>query len=309
MQTLLQIVQDAVNEIGGMTQPSTVIGNTDQTVRQMLALLNREGKELAKRVSNNQGWPELRKEYTFPTVVVTGLTGNTTDTSAVITGISSTASLVVGYGVTGTGIPTNTHILTIDSATQVTLDYAATASGTAVTLVFGKDAYAYPSDIGYFINQTGWDRTRKWELVGPTTPREWQFLKSGYPATGFLYRYRLFAGKLVFDPIPNSVSNMVLEYYSAYWCTVTGGTTPTKSAFTVDTDVPILDDALLTMGLKWRFLRAKGLSYDQEYRTYEDAVERSLARAGMGRDLPMGRGGPVIHLIDYTNVPDGNWNQ
>jgi len=217
--------------------PSAVVGNTDGTAVQMLALLNREGKELAKRVGQNEGWPILRKEYTF-------------------------------------------------------------------SLVVGTASYDLPADFGYFINATGWDRSRKWQLVGPVSPSEWQFLKSGYPATGFLYRFRIMQGQIYFDPTPNDVSSIAIEYYSKYWATVTGGTTPTKETFTVDTDIPLLDDFLLELGLKWRYLRAKGLDYEQEYRTYEDAVERALGRSTTGRDLSLNSQPGIHRLIDQRNVPD-----
>ena len=304
-QTLLQIVQACVDEIGGMTRPSSVIGSTDTTVRQMLALMNREGVELSARVSANEGWPVLRKEYRFPTVVVTGQTGTLTVDSAVITGIPSTASLVVGYGVSGTGIAANSHILTIDSGTQVTLDYAATASGTGVALTFGKDQYSFPSDIQYFINRTGWDRTSRWELSGPTSAQDWQVLKSAVAGTGFLYRYRIMAGKIFFDPVPNVAHNMVFEYYSNAWCQSSGGTAQT--VWTADTDTPILDDYLFTLGLKWRFLRAKGLDYAQEARTYEDAIERTMSRAGTAADISMDNRGGRGRLIDYANVDDSGF--
>lgn len=60
--TLLSIVQDACNEIG-LPAPSTVIGNTDKTVKQMLALSNRSGKMLAQRFE----WQELITEEVHTT--------------------------------------------------------------------------------------------------------------------------------------------------------------------------------------------------------------------------------------------------
>jgi len=56
--------------------------------------------------------------------------GTTTNTSAVVTGLTNTALLVVGQPVSGTGIPAGTTILSIQSPTQVTLSANATASGT-----------------------------------------------------------------------------------------------------------------------------------------------------------------------------------
>lgn len=305
MATALTIIQDCSKEIG-IASPLTVFGSTDTTVLQMAALLTREGKELAARTSNNEGWPSLRALHQFDLTVVTGLTGTLTADSAVITGISSTASLLAGYGALGSGIPASVHILTVDSGTQITLDRPVTTSGSAVALTFGKDKYAFPSDLQYFINRTGWDRTSKWELVGPMMATEWQFLESGYPATGFLYRFRVMTDKLVLHPIPETTARISMEYYSKNWCQSAGGTG--QAAFAADTDTPILDDFLLTLGLKWRFLRAKGLDYAQEQRTYEDAVERSLARAGTGRDLPLNASaGRVNRLIDFGNVPDSGF--
>lgn len=67
------------------------------------------------------------------------LNGNTINGNAVVTGISSTASLSAGMAVSGTGIPANTIIASKDSATQITLSRAATATGTNA-LRFGLTA-------------------------------------------------------------------------------------------------------------------------------------------------------------------------
>ncbi len=77
-----------------------------------------------------------------------------------------------------------------------------------------------------------------------------------------------------------------------------------------DSDVPLLDDFLFALGIKWRFLRAKGLDYQQEALTYEAAVERALSRSGMARDLPMNAGaGRATRLIDLGNAPDHGFGQ
>jgi hypothetical protein len=53
----------------------------------------------------------------------------------VITSLSSTANMRVGYYVFGTGIPSGTTIATIDSSTQITLSTNATSSGTSTVVV------------------------------------------------------------------------------------------------------------------------------------------------------------------------------
>ncbi len=68
---------------------------------------------------------------------VTGLTGTWTSGQKVITGISSTANLVVGMRITGTGIAASSTIASIDSATQVTLNNNTTALGSTSAVTFG----------------------------------------------------------------------------------------------------------------------------------------------------------------------------
>lgn len=57
--TLLSIIQDACDEVG-FDAPSYVVGNSDLTAKQMLALANRAGKTLAQRFS----WEALNREFT-----------------------------------------------------------------------------------------------------------------------------------------------------------------------------------------------------------------------------------------------------
>lgn len=60
---LLDMIQDVMDEIG-LTRPAAILSSTDQTVRTMLALANREGKNLARR----WGWQAMVKTATWNTV-------------------------------------------------------------------------------------------------------------------------------------------------------------------------------------------------------------------------------------------------
>jgi hypothetical protein len=61
-------------------------------------------------------------------------TGATTNGSAAVTGLASTASMVVGMAVSGTGIPAGTTVASITSGTAITLSAPATATGASVSL-------------------------------------------------------------------------------------------------------------------------------------------------------------------------------
>jgi hypothetical protein len=61
-------------------------------------------------------------------------TGDTTDTSPIITNVSALTDIQLGATVTGTGIAAGARVETIDSATQITLTENCTATGAGVTI-------------------------------------------------------------------------------------------------------------------------------------------------------------------------------
>ena len=64
--TLLTVVTNICDEIG-FDAPTSVIGSSNETAIQMLALANRGGKQLAKRGKGLGGWAVLQTEHTFTT--------------------------------------------------------------------------------------------------------------------------------------------------------------------------------------------------------------------------------------------------
>ena len=236
MRTLLEIGKAVANELGSIAEPTTMIGSSDDSIKQLLALANREGYELSQREGNYGGWPQLRKLHT-------------------------------------------------------------------ITTVASQANYAFPSDLGFFMNTTGWDRTNKWPLRGPVSPQEWQILKSGtIGSVGPRRRFRIMQGEIYFDPTPETVDTYVIEYYSNGWCESSGGTP--QSEWLSNTDVPVLPDECFITGLKYRFRKAKRLDYLAEEREYEATVSREIARAGMAKVADL-TGEPVgERFLDDLNIPD-----
>lgn len=67
------------------------------------------------------------------------LAGNTTAGSAIVTGLTSTASMRIGMPVAGGSLPSGTVIKSVDSGAQVTLTQKAVSAGTGVSLRFVYD--------------------------------------------------------------------------------------------------------------------------------------------------------------------------
>lgn len=305
---LISIIQAVTAELG-LVQPSIAIGATDLQTQQLVALVNRAGDELKR----DHNWTALQTLFTLNVGAPTLTTGNVTEGSAVITNIPTTAGITAEiFVVTGDSIPAAARVLTVDSLTQVTMDMVATGTATTTDLTFGQDTYPEPAFFDRFINGTAWDRTNRWQLIGPDSPQLDEYHRSGIVTTGPRRHFRqvgsLAAGTYRLWPPPQTVDTpfqIAWEYITLAWCQSISSVLQTS--MTADTDVPLLDSQALIMGTKWRFLQAKGIPTAASMQTeYCDYVSTLIARDGGASTLTMGRRYSP-YLIGPFNVQDGNW--
>lgn len=306
--TLLQIVNAAQQELGLATS-SSVVGNTlDTTATQMLALVQAEIDEL-RRAHN---WTKLHVEYNLVVNIPTIVTGSTTLDSAVVT-VSSTAGIVANYfTIIGSGIPVAARVLSVDSATQVTMTMKATGASSGATITFCQDTYPEPTDFDHYENKTWWDRTNHWQLMGPDSPQDRQFLLSGIVATGPRRHFSNIgygANDYRIWPPPVEITSplqLVYEYITNYAVYTAGVKTAPNQFWTLDTDQPILDDRAIILGLKYRFWQIKGMNYAMMRKDYDDYVQRLIARDGGARTLSLTPRNQSMYLSG-NNIMDGFW--
>jgi hypothetical protein len=312
--SLLSIVQTVCSEVG-IPVPNAALTSSDPQVLQMVALANREGRELASFPAKDASWSALQKQYLFTTQYVS-LSGCSTALNSNLVTVPSTTGISVGWacpGPLGSGLSASTLVLQVVNSTTLQVDQVATATATGLSLTFGQVAYSFPSDYDHAINQTYWDRQYRWQMLGPLSPQEWQVLKSGIAPTGPRRRFRVQGNQLLIDPPPTSNNILVYEYVSSGFCVPAGTTiSPQSSAFqtawALDSDIGVLSEDLMTLGLKWRWLRAKGFAYDEEFKTYTDARDRAAARDGGGaRSLVMNRQFISSPLITSSQIPDAGF--
>jgi len=293
--TMLQLVTQVTNELGVST-PTTVASNTNQDVIQILALMNAAGYEFLRR----HDWRELTKRYTF-TSEYTQTTGDVTENTYTITNIPSTAGLDTTYQVVGNGISNACYIESVDSGTQVTVNLPSTGTYVGATITFEKVMYALPSDYESAVPRTMWDLSKHWEMLGPESPQQWEWLLSGFISTGPRIRWRLL-GKY-FQIWPGVSTNELLgyEYRSNGWALSSTGTV--KTSFTVDTDTCIYPDRLMVLATKLKYFEAKGFDTTAMFRNYLEEFEIVRAQDMSAANLSFApRPGTV--LIGYDNIPD-----
>lgn len=110
--------------------------------------------------------------------------------------------------------------------------------------------------------------------------------------------WRLFGDTIEFYPALDNGDVVKLEYRSKYWI-IDESLTTRKARWTADTDVSLLPERLVTLGLVWRYKQAKGFDYAEDYRTYQIECEKAGASNG-GRQVIRMRSD---YFADYADAP------
>jgi hypothetical protein len=295
--TMVDLIQECTQELGIPT-PSTVAGNNSQDVVQLLALMNAVGYELLRRAD----WRELTRQHTFYTEATTA-TGSWAEGVAVITGLASTTGLDTTYQVQGDGIPNATYITSV-GATTVNINYQPTSTQVNSQVIFQKVKYSLPADYSSTVNRTHWDKSKRWEMLGPESPQQWEWLLSGYISTGPRIRWRLLGQYFQIWPGMNAGELLGFEYRSKAWA-YNGSGLP-QNSFTADDDTCIYPDRLMVLGTKLKYFEAKGFDTTALYRDYLMEFETAVAQDTAAANLSFApRPGTV--LIGYDNLPDSGY--
>lgn len=163
---------------------------------------------------------------------------------------------------------------------------------------------AIPTDFSRFVNDSMWNRTTARPCKGPITEQQWQMYEAFPIYTNVNPAFLLRGGNLYFQPAASSGATIAYSYVTKYWCTSSTGTEQTE--FAADSDICLLPEDLMILGLKWRWLKAKGFDYAEEYRTYMEQVAQTGGRDGGAPRLNM-----VYGLNRFSpfaaNILQGNW--
>jgi len=292
--TMLQLVQQVTAELN-LAVPNYVIGNPSQDVQQILALMNRAGYDLVKE----HDWQALELEYRFYTTAIT-TTCDTINGSFDLLNVGDVTGLDSNYSVVGTNVPQDTYVSSVLGST-VTVTQMASSSSIGGTVTFSKTKYALPPDFETITDNTHWDKTKHWQMLGPEDAQQWQWLKSGYISTGPRIRWRILGNEFQIWPPYNTQEYLGFEYRSKGWArSVTG---EVKNSFTADTDTTVLDDAVVAILTKLKYFQIKSFdttSLQQDYTRYLNVAKANDKGSATLSFAPY----PSKVLIGYANIPD-----
>lgn len=294
MSTLIQNIQDVCLELG-LPVPTVAANNTDETILQLVALLNRVGNTL----TSENNWQFLAKEYRFSTVSYT-YTGDVTEGSTTIANLSGVTGLDTEFQVTGNGILQDTFITAV-GADSVTINIPGTGTFADATLTFGQVMYDMPSDYDRTINKTQYNKSNRWSIIGPKTAQEWQWIKASYITTGPRMRYRIMGNKFTIWPMATDTVTLGFEYQSNAWVESSTGTPQTKAL--ADNDTFLFPDKLLVLGTKLKYFEIKGFDTTTLFSDYQRELSKFKAQDAGADTLSMAPRYPNI-LLTQNNLPD-----
>lgn len=190
----------------------------------------------------------------------------------------------------------------IGEATFVTV--ATESQGSLSTIVGGSFG------VDKIINDTLWNRSTQQPIYGPVTKPNWQARKA-LALTGPYPEYTIQAGSswgdpsLYLYPAPAAGENVYFQYKYKRWVK-DASSSDYYDNIEGDDDILIFPEHLLLAGLEWRWLRKKGLSYAEEFASYEAMVKAAASSDGTKATLNMA--GPSERIRPGIFVPIGSWN-
>jgi hypothetical protein len=225
------------------------------------------------------------------------------ENSVNVTTVESTTGLSNLYIVTGTGINQDTYVNTVTGANSLTLSQAATETG-VFTLYFSQATYPVPSDWDRQVDRTHYDKSKRWEMLGPETPKQWQWLKSSYISTGPRIRWRIMGQKFQIWPLTSTNEYLSFEYISSNWALSPSGVGQTQ--FTNDSDTCIYPDRLIVLALKKKYFEVKGFDTSAFQRDYD--MQLNIAKANDQGSATLSLAPRTANvLIGWENIPDSNY--
>lgn len=331
--SLLSIAQNAANNCG-VNAPSSLIGNADPAAVRLLQLARRAGKSLAKRAN----WTNLITEYVFEAEGSSDFTLPADFRSMVddtlwdrtrfwrMRGAMSPQqwqlykSSIIGRATIElrwrirlpsgavAGAPTvfsiDPPLSTTPGGEQFVFEYVSANWCRSTTSFSWDEPVVAAEGTGYALGDT-------FTLTGGTFSVQATGTVTGLTTDGL----NGIANAEVITPGVYSIIPSSPASITATSGTGTGATFVINNAYmpglgqsdwVADTDLGILDEDLMELGIIWRLLARSGLAYAEEKDEYEREVDKAVARDGGNAILDLA---PYDHLtlIGPYNIADGNF--
>ena len=149
-----------------------------------------------------------------------------------------------------------------------------------------------------------WDRTQNLIIRGPLTPAEWQQKNAATAQITIGNYFRIRRGALLFFSTPPAGNSIYFEYISNKWVLDSTGVAA-QFDWILDSDTSFIDEEVLRLGIIWRYRKAKGFDYGEDFRTYEMALQ-DIFGPDAGKSIVDMTGTEELGI--GVNLAEGNWS-
>ena len=150
----------------------------------------------------------------------------------------------------------------------------------------GAESYPLPTDFDRMVLGADIDDAASWfwGYQPFDSVNEWMRFRAGGYSIVSPGGWIILGGELQF--FPGALGTAQYPYISAHYAL--DADSSKKRAFTADTDIFLMEDRLLTLGLVWRWQEQKGMEYAESLQTYETALAQAQSRDKGARLLRVG---------------------
>lgn len=178
------------------------------------------------------------------------------------------------------------------------LDWEIITAEQTFTTVAGEEQTSWrPADFLRFVPDTLWNRSGNLPIVGPLSPGQWQQYKAGYIIPTYP-AYFVRSKRLYLASPPGAGQTIAFEYITNAIGENAAG--DRISTFTADTDVPLWDDELLTLGVIANYRQIERMEYASDKLAFELCLTNNYKADGGVTVFNMNQGtaNPADTLVD-----------
>lgn len=153
--------------------------------------------------------------------------------------------------------------------------------------VGNEGAYELPADFHHIVSPSAVDEDHYYNLRGSLTPLQWyRKVLNGSVDWGSGFRIDQYGKKFMVAPVPSSPDNLVFMYVTNLIAKNDAG--DPIAQYVQDTDVSMIDEDLIELGLSWRWRQKKGLDYTAEMAEFSGTMRERFAQYIAIGELPVG---------------------
>jgi hypothetical protein len=173
---------------------------------------------------------------------------------------------------------------------------------TLTTTATAAQPNSIPADWDRFVNGSMYNRTQSRKVNGPISAQDWQAALAYSTTTTLESWFRMRGGQILLTPTPPAGNTIAYEYISNLWILDTDGETA-KATWEADTDTSRIPEALISAGIKWRWLKSKGLEWMTSYEESEDQITKATVQQKGAAVLSAGTSRPLSDV----NIPENGF--